>query len=1628
MYSYNDKKFEKRKNSIIFFRTSLVIIQMFSYYNGLEINLIVIFCEKPKNYFRGKFKCWNSEHYLYFILSIIYLVFKFFLSLLIVFLKFSKDELNCSATSKFIISNHLKVLLYVKTISLILFSLYKKYSKTGVICFFFMCISIFLLYSTYIEFINQNKQNLQLTIHLILSLVYVHTCILLMFGYLIRNKNFKGLIYILCLLILYTIFYFFTSSDKDIKIDLNNIVFKEEFQVYNQLMLLTNSIEKMKNDRKSMLYIASYFRKNDGIKNDNTKNDFIYSLKNEDINSLVYKYIEQTFKSMINKYENSIILKIGYAIFLMNVLKKIDKAYIILHELFYNNCSDLTISQSYYIYIITNHLQNLSFENASDKSNITLRYKGNQLINLIAQVSEIYYKFWTLLLNSKENQNVNILRKIGSKIHKLVEDIDYTFEQFKKLKVKEKQIFLLYSNYKRDILNDFSSIESEEEIIELDDFFSQTINNSLNINQLISTSTFQFLIVNLKQDNYGTIIKISEELCNQLGYSSEELIGQNMNILIPDFIIKKHDQLILEKLKQIKILDSYQTALKEHIFFLKTSSKFLFPIAFYVGMLYDEDNKPFIFAKINFDIEQLMINHLSYKCHILTDSNFNIQYFTSNSLHLIHLTNKVINSNVDVTKYIKEFGDEFIKVIMSFSNMKNVDKGKIKLSILKKYFTDEPEEIITFNKIKCRIKISQLIINNEVLGYYFDLIKINNENHNENIKTNYVSSKSIFKSKSSKKNNILKKNINLIQTSKTKKVTFETNGTEFKDITFNYLPENRQFDFDFENKEYYFNNNTKYNNKEDKLINYIRKEYLEKKLQIEEENSSSSNSSSSYEPSEQNSYSNSYESSFSSNDDKNLIKINLSNNSIDNNINNDNYYHVKLNKITLFIYDFVNNNFIELPKFKKGKVEEIILIEEKIEDQIKEKKNEPLTKEEKIQIGKELVYPQIKRRNQLFYIKNKSYFYQKIYSKNLSKSILILMFTELFHIIVIALSGLIFFIFIKKNDGTLHNIILVTKYLIDLSENINHIFSFSFFLVLIQNEKYINYIAPKEIVMNSTKQELLVAYKETSELINSVTHFSYSKKTRKKINQLNLTYFVINEQLELTEINNNILILIKELNYAVFNIANADEKNINFYNLDYNFIFYNSNSEFLKNIHNFITLFITEYNNNLHVLITSSWAFVIIILLILFLCILISLKGFLIMTQEKEKYLKYFFQINQDYIKYNLLKCKKYVQLNKVSNFDSKYFISNPKIKFDDDNSEYSENDENIKLLEEKNLKQPSLIKKYNKKLPKSTLVSDKRNLKRMTFIYIFYIITLMTFLIVIMILNKKSYYDISHSISLYYLLIIEKTIVLVLFNYLRIYIIYSCVPDYNSKIISKIEFLTNYFDTIFETYKGYKDSIDDNINNYGLKSNSTKAYIKIYENSLCNFFYDYEENLGFPCEKLSNNISNYGMDSLMVYYIHSMVDVYESFKNNLELISNSGFYFNELLYGTEYYSYIIPNNTEELKLYNELNPFNILNSYSIGNLSLLNEMILKPSFNYFSDTIFFDIELLFDNIKNIEAIFIILFFLIILIFNLIYYFPFLFKKNKEIKQIRSLLLIIPKDILYRLLIDEDNDDTKNKF
>lgn len=197
------------------------------------------------------------------------------------------------------------------------------------------------------------------------------------------------------------IIYFITFPEREIKIDLTNIGFKSEYEVYNELTLLINLIKEMKNDRKSMLNLSSYFRKNDNIKGNESNNNFSEQT-NDELCIFVYKDVEQTYKSMINKFENSVILKLAYSNFLFMNLKKYDKAYIILFDLFYNKENELKVFQSYYIYISLKFIQDISIENKTDITNISIRFHCNQLINLISQIAEMYYNFWSLLLNSKE--------------------------------------------------------------------------------------------------------------------------------------------------------------------------------------------------------------------------------------------------------------------------------------------------------------------------------------------------------------------------------------------------------------------------------------------------------------------------------------------------------------------------------------------------------------------------------------------------------------------------------------------------------------------------------------------------------------------------------------------------------------------------------------------------------------------------------------------------------------------------------------------------------------------------------------------------------------------------------------------------------------------------------------------------------------------------------------------------------------------------------------------------------------------------------------------------------------------------------------------------------------------------
>ena len=128
------------------------------------------------------------------------------------------------------------------------------------------------------------------------------------------------------------------------KINLENFSFKSELEVYNQLKLIILSMEKRK-DRRHLLDLASYWHKTHCYYN-GVKNFAFNSFNNEQLELFIYKYIDKTFRSMIHRFNNSILLTITYASFLYEVLNKYSKAYIILYDLFFSN-QDLSFSQSF---------------------------------------------------------------------------------------------------------------------------------------------------------------------------------------------------------------------------------------------------------------------------------------------------------------------------------------------------------------------------------------------------------------------------------------------------------------------------------------------------------------------------------------------------------------------------------------------------------------------------------------------------------------------------------------------------------------------------------------------------------------------------------------------------------------------------------------------------------------------------------------------------------------------------------------------------------------------------------------------------------------------------------------------------------------------------------------------------------------------------------------------------------------------------------------------------------------------------------------------------------------------------------------------------------------------------------
>ena len=488
------------------------------------------------------------------------------------------------------------------------------------------------------------------------------------------------------------------------------------------------------------------------------------------------QYCEKLFDFGISKFPNDIILKINYSMFLIFEMNNNKKALITLN----NISTNIFYFEDNYNIFRCQRLIDEYIINKNKSTNTVNSYEYKKKVHefklLVSKTTSLYYDFWTLIIINKLNvtNNIDDLNKIGSEIIKLNKNIKEEYETLMKIKPDNYDLISFYSNFTENVLNDHEKFKKRKVTISTYNNGSDSQENqfsNFDLNTLKEKDFFMYFILSGNKKNLANIIDFSLNLSSVFGYTKEEIIGKNINILIPELFHKNHNKELFyftEKAestfyKELFINDNYIPDYLEKNIYAITKSKLLIPLKLKIYYIQTEGNE-FVYVveiKKNKDykknLEDKKDNDL--KCVVLTDNNFYIQTFTSNCLNHLKLDDTYINSNYNIINFIKQLKNEYLNKInelvkiyslnssnknfshiesssrnrISSDNISYSEKKRIKKELVEEYYSEENEIIwrINLNK-KPQIHIYDNIFKHSLISEKYNSFSlINNKNFYE---------------------------------------------------------------------------------------------------------------------------------------------------------------------------------------------------------------------------------------------------------------------------------------------------------------------------------------------------------------------------------------------------------------------------------------------------------------------------------------------------------------------------------------------------------------------------------------------------------------------------------------------------------------------------------------------------------------------------------------------------------------------------------------------------------------------------------------------------------------------------------------------------------------------------------
>ena len=707
--------------------------------------------------------------------------------------------------------------------------------------------------------------------------------------------------------------------------------------------------------------------------------------------AFLYQHIEMLFSFCESKFPNSIEVRFSYALFLLQKMNKRKQASELLKGIEELN---LSLEQQFNIFrckkMIDDELDEILGDNSSNLDLMKeLEYKNLNVlfINLIINASNLYIDFWSQLLSSHSSgsEDLTKLNECGTKINKVVKDIDLIFDKMQKIKNNDIECIKNYSDFINEVLNDKEKgikykmiLEDLGDLIEIP---QQNEFENINLGNLSLNDKFQYIIVSGNEETFGLINRISLSVTEIFGFEYGELIGKNLDIIMPEIYHKEHKKVLKNSINEFKrkyIEESTKNTFtpKEIKTFGRNKSKYLIELDLKVKLIHTENNELFFACSV---LKESAFYHTNNNgkndqiCYIMTNKNLIIQNFSANGISYLGLSSTVINNNVEITYFIKQFYEDFLQLAIENGQLTSEQKLKIKKNILnKKYKTQNniiwrridscdskynssklielKHSLFPKNKINnnnpylddyYNLIVSDIVINKKIIGFLFKFEKIDYKLINSTKILPLTSN--LAKNKPNIKHNntnykIESVNYDILLNNSSNNSNHSNNYTNQLivpnlNIDPNYIP-NSTFNFKLNIDDLTYQGVDERGN--DTLREYMKQEVmreieeenkreaLKKKLEEEEEDEEEENNEEDDENSDIQSSSNAFSDNIK-NSDKNVINktssMNLQNNNLKGLLNKpkveDEYYKVNYSRIKFLKYDFSKNMLTEVKDYEK---------------------------------------------------------------------------------------------------------------------------------------------------------------------------------------------------------------------------------------------------------------------------------------------------------------------------------------------------------------------------------------------------------------------------------------------------------------------------------------------------------------------------------------------------------------------------------------------------------------------------------------------------------------------------------------------------------------------------------------